>query len=32
MYSQKNNETNFIFDNCDTVELAKTFGTNGKTT
>jgi len=27
MYSQNRNEANFIFENCDTVELAKTFGT-----
>jgi len=27
MYSQNSNDTNLIFDNCDTVELAKTFGT-----
>jgi len=27
MNSEKINNTNFIFDNCDTVELAKTFGT-----
>ncbi|HZK57075.1 MAG TPA: diaminopimelate decarboxylase [Clostridia bacterium] len=27
MYSKNLSDTNFIFDNCDTVELAKTFGT-----